>query len=92
MRAEAEILVDRVRKSDTKNGVREMYSNDIDIVGLYPFETFTRCSDECNNANNNPPNTITEDSTFKNNNLDYITSGVMFVVFLLLLLFSLSCS
>ena len=29
---------------------------------------------------------------FKNNNLDYITSGVMFVVFLLLLLFSLSCS
>ena len=42
MRAEAEILVDRVRKSDTKNGVREMYSNDRDIVRLYPFETFKR--------------------------------------------------
>ena len=42
MRAEAEILVDRVRKSDTKNGVQEMYSNDRDIVRLYLSETFKR--------------------------------------------------
>ena len=63
----SKFLVNEDRDRDTcRQGLREMYSNDIDIVGLYPFETFTRCSDECNNANNNPPNTITEDSTFKN--------------------------